>query len=307
MSKNTNQRQIDTTNNYLFSLTNGDDDLWNDIENDNKEIIFKVIGHYRKDNTYIDWQNQAKNHPDKDFRQYYQELIDYQDHKDVEKAEKLKIFYDPSDSLDHLDFYNLRRSDCSEDAEASLLPDNWFEMPVADRIKLNPYQCSDTSKMKNNGHCRLDISTQKTKNKSSSVKLKISIEEVVAPDTLSAEYLIRLDSPKTLDISQVDIQYKIISRSDKCNTNASWSTNVAYRERRGIDIFFDQWRDKPQYFRLYEYDVFDMKGSKLCFKASKTADSNHTYIDSYAEINIKAWRVICGYISGTWKICFTID
>lgn len=305
-ARDTDQRTIKTKHNYLFSLKNADDDLWDDIEAGNKEFIFKVLGHYRRDNTYIDWQKQSKKHPKKEFRQYYQDLIDYQDHKDDKNAEKLRIFYDPSDSLDHLDFYNLKKSDCSEEAETSLLPNDWLEMTIADRIKLNPYKCSSPSKMQNNGRCIVKTST-KTNEKAKKVKFKISAEEIIAKDKLSAEYRIKLKSPEDFDASQVKIQYKVITKKDKCNSRASWNENIQHRGRMGMDIEFDRWRDKPRYFVLTENKLYGMTGSKLCFKASKTADSKYTYTSGYAEVNIRSWRVICMYFYGIWKICFTIE
>ena len=103
-----------TKHNYLFSLINipKNNALWGDIEDNKKEFIFKIRGHYRKDGSFINWKTKADAG-----NQDYQDLIDYQDHTDSEKAEMLKIFYD-NDHPTHYDFYDKEHTNkinCSEE------------------------------------------------------------------------------------------------------------------------------------------------------------------------------------------------
>ena len=104
-AKNTKQRQVSTKHNYLFSLANipPDHDMWNEIENKNKEFVFRVKGHYRTDNSFIEWSSRTGSDPNNrsELEEYYKKIAESQ----------FKITYGGDG---HLDFETLERSDCHD-------------------------------------------------------------------------------------------------------------------------------------------------------------------------------------------------
>ena len=127
------------------------------------------------------------------------------------------------------------------------------------------------------------------------VQLKISVKRRITWGQESAEYRVRLHKPRNLGVREVTIRYKMIDQQARCDATASWSKNLARNHR---NIIFDWWKTKPNYLFLTKNSALKYLGKKFCFKISKAASGNESYLDGYAEIEIEKWWTDVGHYHG---------
>ena len=134
------------------------------------------------------------------------------------------------------------------------------------------------------------------------VQLEISVQRRITWGQESVEYRVLLNQPEKLSIREVTIRYKIIDQQARCDATASWSKNLARNHR---NIIFDWWKIKPNYLFFVKNTALKYLGKKLCFKISKAASGNESYLNGYAEIEIEKWWTDVGHSHGVCPSVYT--
>lgn len=118
------------------------------------------------------------------------------------------------------------------------------------------------------------------------LQLNISVKRRITWGQESVEYRVLLGKPRDFSIRETTIRYKMIDQQARCDATASWSQNLARNHR---NIIFDWWKTKPNYLFFTKNTALKYLGTKICFKISKAASGDQSYLDGYAEIEIEKW------------------